>query len=295
MEYAPFDCCFTGTALREFDRSSRAVLNALGVRLRKIDVFGCCGHPLKNVDYTAAVTSAARNLALADQRNLAILTMCSCCYGNLKNATRLMEKGGLLKEEVNGVLRKEDLEYRRGVAVKHVFDFLCQDVGLQRIEKHISHKYQGLKVVFQFGCQLLRPPADLGTDSSFDTSQAERLAALMGLECVPWPEAEECCGAPVRGFQDEVSLKMRRKKTVGAKEAGADFIISACPFCHLQLSAEEGRAGHPPSEAPSVLFTQLFGLALGIPAERLMVSPDAFAHHKLLLDSLTDVSGESLT
>jgi len=80
MNFAIFRCCPTSIFLKQYESSTDAILRKLGVDFIDIKEFNCCGYPLKNIDFKAYVLSSARNLALARQRNVAILTFCNCCY-----------------------------------------------------------------------------------------------------------------------------------------------------------------------------------------------------------------------
>ena len=88
----------------------------------------------------------------------------------------------------------------------------------------------------------------------------------------------DCCGAPVLGVNDNLSYDLTQKKLVNAKKAGADFICVACPWCHMQFDKIQNQiASKRDSEysLPSILYTQLLGLRLGIGKEELgIVSPE---------------------
>jgi heterodisulfide reductase subunit B len=47
-----------------------------------------------------------------------------------------------------------------------------------------------------------------------------------------------------------------------AREAGADALVTACPLCHVNLEMRQTRQ----PKMPSFYFTELLGLALGLPA-----------------------------
>ena len=71
------------------------------------------------------------------------------------------------------------------------------------------------------------------------------------------------------------SLDLTNTKLKDAKESGADYLCVACPFCQLQfdrvkkLSSSDGNGTQ---QIPSILYTQLLGLGLGIDAEILRIS-----------------------
>ena len=60
---------------------------------------------------------------------------------------------------------------------------------------------------------------------------------------------------------------MTRAKIADALESGAEVICTACPHCHLRFGAAQ--SGSPEPAIRTVLYTQLLGLALGLPAESL--------------------------
>ena len=65
-------------------------------------------------------------------------------------------------------------------------------------------------------------------------------------------------------------LKITEEKLLDAKQSGAECVCVACPFCQLQfdriqrilLSKRDGK-----HQIPSIIFTQLLGLGLGIDAK----------------------------
>ena len=59
-----------------------------GLELVDIPEFSCCGYPVKSVHHETAYLLAARNLALAEERGLDILTLCSACTSVLTEVSR---------------------------------------------------------------------------------------------------------------------------------------------------------------------------------------------------------------
>jgi len=62
-------------------------------------------------------------------------------------------------------------------------------------------------------------------------------------------------------------MTLTEKKLTDAKQAGADYLCSACPWCQLQFDSANKAAGikrDNHNQIPSVLYTQLLGLAMGI-------------------------------
>ena len=61
-------------------------------------------------------------------------------------------------------------------------------------------------------------------------------------------------------------LKMVENILKGAE--GADCIVTVCPLCHHALDVGQAVMGYEP-KIPILHLTQILGLALGIPAEKL--------------------------
>ena len=142
MEFALFLGCTIPARLNQYESSSRAVLEKLGLGLVDIREFNCCGYPLRNIDLKIFLLSSARNLALAEKKNLNVMTLCKCCYGSLKKADFLMKENASLKKEVNTTLEKEGLKYEGRIEVKHLLSVLHQDIGIEAIKGKIATTFK---------------------------------------------------------------------------------------------------------------------------------------------------------
>jgi len=275
MEFALLRCCSTNLFLKQYESSTDAVLNKLGLGLVEIKEFNCCGYPLKNYNFKAHVLASARNLSLAEKRNLNITTVCNCCYGTTRDVNHIMRTDGSIREEINSTLEKEGLKYNGGVEVKHFLEILYKDVGIERIKEKVIKGFEGLKIATQYGCHILRPRQivqfdDPGTPTIFD-----RLIEMTGAESIPWETQLECCGSPMWGINDDLSMDLTQKKIADARESGADYLCVACPFCQLQFDRVQKMLiarRNVNGRLPSILYTQLLGLSLGIDPEALGIN-----------------------
>ena len=86
MDFAVQRCCITPTFAKAYDISTDVILQEFDINFRDIKEFGCCGYPLKNVNYKASILASARNLALAEKDNRDIVTLCNCCNAHLKTS-----------------------------------------------------------------------------------------------------------------------------------------------------------------------------------------------------------------
>lgn len=272
MKYALFLGCNIPIRLKQYEMSSRAVLQELGATLVDIPEFNCCGYPLRNIDLRAFVLSAARNLALAEQQNLNMVVLCKCGYGTFRMAEYLMKENAPLREEMNAVLSKEGLKYEGDIQVKHLLSVLFHDVGTEAISEKVIMPYGSLRIATHYGCHALRPSKIVQFDDPFSPSLFDQLVEVTGAESVAWPSKLDCCGGPLLGTHDELSMDFTQKKLADAKKAGAHYIATGCTFCQVQfdtvqktMGSERGLNDH----VPSILYPQLLGLCMGMKKDAL--------------------------
>ena len=267
MKYALFLGCNIPARVMQYESASRAILGALNVGVVDIKEFNCCGYPLRNINFNAFVLLAARNLALAEQDDLDIITLCQCCFGTLKKAHHLLKEDALLRKEVNSRLEKEGLSYNGGIEVKHLLQVLYHDVGIAAIQKEVKKRYEGLPIAAHYGCHILRPSQVVQFDNPVSPTLFDQLIGITGAHSIDWPMRLECCGAPVCGINDELSMDLSKKKLEDGRQRGAEYVCVACPYCHLQFDTvqermlSEKRMG---DRLPAILYPQLLGLCMGI-------------------------------
>jgi len=267
MTFALFLGCTIPARLNQYESSSRAILEKLGVGLVDIREFNCCGYPLRNIDFKVFILSSARNLALVEKKNLNVMTLCKCCYGSLKKADFLMKENASLKKEVNATLEKEGLKYEGRTEIKHLLSVLHKEIGIEAIKGKMAATFKRLKIATHYGCHALRPSQVVGFDNAVAPSLFDQLVEATGAESIDWPMKLECCGAPLWGINDKLSMDLTLKKLTDGKKSGADYVCAACPYCHIQFDKvqkmilSQRNVNHP---LPSILYTQLLGLSLGI-------------------------------
>lgn len=272
MKFALFLGCNIPARVMQYESASRAVLEKLNIEVVDLKEFNCCGYPLRNINFKAFVLLAARNLALAEQDGLDILTLCQCCFGSLKKADHLLKEDKLLRNEVNARLEREGLSYQGGIEVKHLLQVLYHDVGIAAIQKEVKRMYEGLQIAAHYGCHILRPHQVVQFDDPVSPTLFDQLIEITGAHSIYWPERLECCGAPLCGINDELSLDLSKKKLESGRQLGAAYVCVACPYCHLQFDTvqermrAEKRLG---DRLPSILYPQLLGLCMGIDGKSL--------------------------
>jgi heterodisulfide reductase subunit B len=272
MKFALFIGCTIPRRVQQYELSVRAVLETLGVELVDFRNFNCCGYPMKNSDFETFVLFSARNLALAEKRQLNVMTLCKCCFGSLKKVNHLMKEEVSLRNKINGYLGQEGLEYKGGLEVVHLLSVLYKDVGLAAIKEKMGRSFKDLRIATHYGCHALRPSDIMQFDNAVAPVLFDQLVEATGAKSIDWSLKLDCCGAPLMGVNDELSMDLTERKLADGKESGADFICVGCPWCQAQFdSVQEMMTSLRGTNhrLPSILYPQLLGLALGIDDKKL--------------------------
>lgn len=276
MKYAFFQGCNIPIRIQQYATSTEAVLNKFGIGLEVIPDFNCCGYPARNVDEKAYLLPSVRNLAIAEKKGFDILVICNCCFASLQKAKNVMRNNSELKDELNGILSKENLKYSGTVAVKHYLTVIYEDIGTEKIKTQLVNKFKDLNISVIHGCHILRPREITMFDDSFVPKITEELLQATGVTSLEWRGKLECCGAALAGINDELSKKLLTEKISGALEAGADYITPVCSYCHLQFDTTQKNMQEDGSAdtklLPVLLYPQLLGLCLGISEKTLGIA-----------------------
>lgn len=271
MRLAYYPGCVSRSTGREMDLSTRAVCQALGIELRELDDWNCCGATHVSNELVG-VGLGARNLSRTD---LPVMTPCAICYSNLRTAAMRMEEP-LIRSKVEGVL---DARYRK-VEVRHALDVILE--ALEKEDDMVRVPLAGLKVAPYYGCLLARPG---GVYSPEFPTTIERLVGLLEAEPLEFRLKTHCCGGPIfmsrSGAAEEIALRILTE----AKRRGAEVMVTVCPLCHLMLDikqkALESRCGEKIG-VPVLYVTQLVGIALGLGPEELGLNMNAVSPMPLL-------------
>jgi heterodisulfide reductase subunit B len=258
VSYYP-GCSLDGTA-REYGESTEAVISALGVELEELADWNCCGASSAHATSDRlAVSLPARNLAIADRAGRDVMVPCAACYSRLKVAEKALKNG----DSATGVEG-----YKGDFNIKHLSDFLFDDIGAAQIAAKQVKSLAGLNPVCYYGCLVTRPPQTTGAANADNPESVDEVLAALGAEVKPWAFKTDCCGSGHVLTQTDVALRMIQKLLDMAAEAGADCIVCSCPMCQgnldswqSQISAQTGQ----PYATPIFYVTELVGLAIGHP------------------------------
>jgi heterodisulfide reductase subunit B len=272
LKYMLFLGCVIPYRIGSYEISARKVLEKLGVELVEMSEFNCCGLPLDPVSHDLMLSLAARNLCLAEQQNLNIMTLCPGCAGTLRKVNKILQADKKLREKVNEYLKEIGMEFKGTIKVSHLIQALSGDVGFEKIKETVKRPLNQLKVAEHNGCHVLRPTKYIGFDDPENPVILKNLIELTGAKCLDYMDETECCGAPIAGVNDQIPLQLTREKLDHIKAAGAQALITVCPFCHMMFDINQPRIERTFNEAfgiPVLHYPQLLGLAMGFSPEEL--------------------------
>jgi heterodisulfide reductase subunit B len=271
MKYAYFPGCSLKGLGRAYEESLLPVMKHLGVELEELQDWNCCGATAyMAIDEAKACVLAARNLALAQAGgHQQLLAPCAACYLVLNKTKHYFHEYPAMKATVDRALAAINLSYDGNVAVRFPLEVLLTDIGLDAIKQHVRRPLKGLKVAPYYGCQVVRPYAEF--DDQYNPTSMDRLIEALGATVVRFPLKTKCCGGSLTGTVPEAGIRLVYILHNEARKRGADCLATVCPLCQFNLDAYHSHltAQYGPVVVPAVYFTQLLGLALGLPAEQL--------------------------
>jgi heterodisulfide reductase subunit B len=272
MSYAYYPGCSLKGTSKHQEESLIAVFDALGHDLNELDDWNCCGATMyMDIDQTAALALAGRNLALAESENRSdLVAPCNACYSVLRRVEDYRARYPDLMNRVLGALREMGLDYQGRVTVRHPLDVLFDDIGVEEIKRYITRELNGVRVACYYGCLYSRP---YGTTEEWQfPSKMEDMFSAAGVDIVDFPLRTKCCGGSLTGTVKDVGTHLVYLLLHDAKQRQADIIATPCPMCQFNLEAYQEAAGRQFAEdvrIPVVYFAQLLGLLMDIPEKKL--------------------------
>ena len=244
-------------------KSTKMMLEHLGIALKEIGDFSCCPDPVYVKAYSRDMQLAlsARNLALARREGNKLLIVCNGCYNILHGASNEL-KDNKLRNKINELLPR-NVRYDGKIDTVHVLNILNSQ--LAALKTLIKRPLKGLRVAVHYGCHILYPTA-VPTDNPKNPTSLDDIVELTGAESIEYESKLDCCGIPVITFDKGEADQMLQSKLMDIN-GRVDCIVTTCPACFLRFDI-------PPAElkelsVPVLHISELLCLAFGIPPNEL--------------------------
>ena len=214
----------------------------------------------------------ARNLALAEEMGLDVLTVCNTCTLMLTEAKHEIDNDPAKKAAVNEKLASIGKAYKGTSDVTLFLWVLIRDYGLDKLKAKVVKPLTGLRVAEYYGCHILRPQTEMGfEDYQMPTSLADLISAI-GATPIDFSRKLDCCGFHAVYPAHDSVMQMTGSINKDAATEGADCVVTPCPLCQMQLDMFQKEANAvvgADKDMPILHMSQLIGLALGISPEEM--------------------------
>ncbi len=276
--YSYYPGCSLKSGGKAYEESLHAVFNTLNLHLDEISDWNCCGATTYfAIDEDEALALPARNLALSLEKSNGeprtardIVMPCSACYlAHVKAQDHLRENPDK-KEGIRKSLAQTGHDLDLNVKIRHPLEVIINDVGLDKIKKATKRPLKNLNVVSNYGCQLVRPYEEF--DDAHDPVTLDELMQATGAKVKDWSYKTKCCGGILMATLPEVGFDLNYQLLYEARRKDADVIVTTCPLCQFNLECYQDEISRKKGEdisMPILYFTQLVGMAFGIPDKQL--------------------------
>lgn len=260
MHIAYYPGCTIRVSARQHEQAAQAVLQALGIELREMAEWNCCGvvHTLTSDNLIRQMAPLRVLARLRQQGEREVVTLCDMCFNTLARANLAAQRHPEHIEVMNAT-SGGDLKYDGQGVVLHLLHVLRDRVGLARIRLRVRRPLRGLRVYPYYGCKLLRP-AEVGLDDPETPALLRDLLETLGATVVEGPQQTRCCGAYLAVDRAPLVAERVTETAAEARTCGAEAIVLSCPLCHFNFDTLQRNA----TPLPVLYYTQMLGLAFGL-------------------------------
>lgn len=216
MKVALFVTCLVDQLFPEVGVSTVRLLRRLGCDVAFPPAQTCCGQPAHNCGYAREARTLAAGLVEAFEGYEHVVTPSGSCAGMVQHAFPQLFAGDVRRAE-----RARDLARR----THELSRFLVHVLGVEDVGARFPHR-----VAWHPSCHGTRL-AGVGDEP------LRLLRRVEGLELVPLPRAEDCCGfGGLFSVQlGDVSGAMASEKVERVAESGAEWLVSGDAGCLMNI------------------------------------------------------------
>ncbi|MHA1925038.1 MAG: CoB--CoM heterodisulfide reductase iron-sulfur subunit B family protein [Candidatus Thorarchaeota archaeon] len=275
MKYAFFIGCTMAYRLPFAEKSIRMVAPHFDIELVDLP-FTCCPEPngVRSFSDDTWLVFAARNIALAEKKDLDILTACAGCHESLTLAKHELDTKPDRLSLANEHLSAVGLEYKGTSSVIHLHQLFHDKIGVEEISKKVETPVV-IRVVTHSGCHLLRPEEILQVDSSEAPVKLDKLVETLGMEPLEYMDKTMCCGAGIRGQATDTSFAVLKEKLDSMTMVNPDAAVVFCPTCFISFESGQrivNRTFGTEFKIPVYYYTELLAVSMNLPGVEAVLS-----------------------
>jgi heterodisulfide reductase subunit B len=289
MQYSYFPGCSMDTTAITYKKSIEYVCAKIGLVLREIPDWNCCGATCAHSkNEKVALSLPARNLALAEEEGLGldVAVPCASCYSRMKHTVHAARKSDEVRQEIEEII---GMPYKAQADVLNFLEIFAKPEMLNKCKEQMYRNLKGMKVACYYGCLTSRPVEVTGSSSTENPMEMDEIVKLTGAIPVDWGFKTECCGASHHVDAPNVARPQLDRILRNAQANGAQAIVTACPLCNLNLDMREGelnKANGTKYNLPIYQFTELLAVCMGAGVKDLGLNKHFFPAFDLLNDYL---------
>lgn len=271
MEVALFLGCNVPVRRFEYEAATRKVGNAFDIQFWDSKDFVCCGYPTGPAHHETFLALAARNICVAEEKGLDMVTLCNACTASLSKANKILKENEEERKHINKILKESiGREFQGTSEIRHFSRYLYEKVGLDRIREKITNPFTNIKIAIHDGCHYLKPPGYFDNfDDPIRPHTIRQLLELTGATIVDYQNMKQCCGGGIIAVHEETAVHMVREKLVNVHNAGADLLAVQCPYCNVMYGEyQTDERMNLEFKLPVVFVPQILGLAMGLDGKK---------------------------
>jgi heterodisulfide reductase subunit B len=241
-----------------YEAASRKILTALGLEIRGVEEFCCCGASLAPGIWKNWIHLPAYTLAQAERDNLDLLTLCGGCTNIFRRTEAYLLNDASLLKKVNQTLAKLGLSYSGSPRIRHLLDIL--EEILTPLQQKVTVQLEQ-KVALSPPCQVFRPTRLSGLYKTEGPGSMRRIAKAIGIQVLDYPLEDDCCGATLLTVDESLAIRAGASKLRSALDHGADAVCVACGNCLYLFDRYQKRMGIQ-RRVPIITLAQLVDQAM---------------------------------
>ena len=229
------------------------------------------GNIIKQASSKLQHALVARNLALAEEKGLDIMTTCATSHGIMKDTMEDLNNDPVYAAQLNNLIaRSTGVEYRGEADSWHLLHYLVEEIGLDKVTDAVINPIE-LNIAPYYGPNMQRAGFCAG-DDPFMPNYLEQLISAIGGTPVNYDLKCQSVGAPSLLTLEKPVMSLISSVISDAKSNGAELIVSACTVSHANLDSYQTKAGKKTGKntsIPVVHLAELIAFAFGHFPDRL--------------------------
>lgn len=256
----------------DIEQSFNTIFPKLGIELVPMEGATCCPAwgTAPSFDMDTWLSVSARNINIAEEKDVDVMTGCNSCFGVMSEAKHIIEHTPARRRTLDETLAKIDRRFKGSSDVFHVAHVLHNKVGMEAIKENLKYTLKELKIAVQPGCHILWPTEvmDIKEENSFFPTMLKELCEALEADVPHYSALNACCGmGAMRSTDQEKSLGLVKTKLQSIKEeTDPDMIVTTCSSCYLQFDGAQKilrEKGEIDYSIPVFYYTQLLALCMG--------------------------------